>query len=243
MFRRLLAKHRKQSLTDEERQALTENLQYINNLYTPYLRLVLADPEGVVVAVSNPPEGLQETVLDDGLPVGQGIVGTQLDRDLVHRAMRLSSSRDYCVSDFLPTPLYGGRATYVYSTAVRDPENDRRAVGVIQIVFDAQPQFQAMLTDVLPRDEKKQIVAGSFAVFTDRRKTIISSTDPNYPEGSQLPLEDALFRLKKGERESTIVDLGTCSYALGLQVSDGYREYKRGDGYVNELICMIFVPI
>ena len=243
MFRKLLAKHRHHSLDDDERQALTDNLQYINNLYTPYLRLVLADPGGVVIAVSDPPEGLEEEVLGDGLPTGQEIVGTQLDREFVRQAMRLPSSRDYCVSDFLPTPLYGGRATYVYSTAVRDPENDQCAVGVIQIVFDAQPQFQAMLTDVLPRDEKKQVLPGCFAVFTDRQKTIISSTNTDYPIGIQLPLKDALFRYKKGERESTIVDLEGRSYALGLQVSDGYREYKRGDGYVNDVICMIFVPI
>ncbi|WP_319522110.1 hypothetical protein [uncultured Desulfosarcina sp.] len=141
MFRRLLTKHHNHSLHDAERQALTDNLQYINNLYTPYLRLVLADPQGVVIAVSNPPEELSERLLDDGLPVGQDIVGMQLDHDFVHKTLRLSSSRDYRVSKFLPTPLYGGRATYIYSTAVRDPENDQRVVGIIQIVFDAEPQF------------------------------------------------------------------------------------------------------
>jgi hypothetical protein len=243
MFRRLQTKHQNQPLTHADRQPLTRNLQYINNLYTPYLRLVLADPQGVVIAVSNPPKELSERVLDDSLAVGQDIVGIQLDRDFVRRALRLSSSRDYCVSEFLPTPLYGGRATYIYSTAVRDPENEQRAVGVIQIVFDAEPQFQAMLTDVLPRDEKKQVLPGSFSVFADRRKIVVSSTNPDYPVGNPLPLEDGLFRYKRGERESTIVDLDGCCYALGLQVSGGYREYKRGDGYVNDLICMIFVPI
>ena len=242
MFRRLLAKHRHLPLDDDERRMLTENLQYINNLYTPYLRLVLADPQGVVIAVSNPPEGLQEKVVDDGLPTGQDVVGTRLDSDLVNRAMGLASSRDYCVSGFLPTPLYGGRATYVYSTAVRDPDEDH-AVGVIQIVFDAEPQFRAMLTDVLPRDEKKSVLPGSFAVFADRSKTVIASTDARYPVGCQLPLKDALFRYKKGDRESTIVDLDGRFHALGLQVSDGYREYKRGDGYVNDVVCLIFVPI
>jgi hypothetical protein len=243
MFRRLLTKHHNHSLSDAERQALTDNLQYINNLYTPYLRLVLADPQGVVIAVSNPPEELSERLLDDGLPVGQDIVGMQLDRDFAHQTLRLSSSRDYCVSKFLPTPLYGGRSTYIYSTAVRDFENDQRAVGILQIVFDAEPQFQAMLTDVLPRDEKKQIVPGSFGVFTDRQKMIIASTTPDYPVGSQLPLEDVMSRLKRGERRSFIIDLEGRSYVVGLQVSNGYREYKRSDGYVNDVICMIFVPV
>lgn len=243
MFRRLLTKHHGHALSDSDCRALTDNLQYINNLYTPYLRLVLADLKGVVIAVSNPPEELTERLLDDGLPVGQDLVGTQLDRDLVRRTLRLSSSRDYCVSKFLPTPLYGGRATYIYSTAVRDPENDQRAVGIIQIVFDAEPQFQAMLTDVLPRDEKKQIVPGCFGVFADRQKMIIASTTPDYPVGSPFPLDDALFRLKKGERRSVFIDLEGRSYVVGLQVSEGYREYKRSDGYINDVICMICVPI
>jgi len=243
MFRRLLTKHHNQSLSNAECQALTDNLQYINNLYTPYLRLVLADTQGVVIAVSNPPEELSERILDDGLPVGQDIVGVQLDRDFVHQTLRLSSSRDYCVSKFLPTPLYGGRATYIYSTAVRDTENDRRVVGIIQIVFDAEPQFQAMLTDVLPKDEKKQNVPGSFGIFMDRRKMIIASTTPDYPVGSHFPVEDVMVRLKKGERRSLIIDLKGRSYVAGLQISDGYREYKRSDGYVNDVICMIFVPI
>ncbi|WP_319522109.1 hypothetical protein [uncultured Desulfosarcina sp.] len=100
-----------------------------------------------------------------------------------------------------------------------------------------------MLTDVLPKDEKKQIVPGSFGVFTDRQKMIIASTTPDYPVGSSFPLEDTLFRLKKGERRSVIIDLEGRSYVAGLQVSEGYREYKRSDGYVNDVICMIFVPI
>jgi hypothetical protein len=56
-------------------------------------------------------------------------------------------------------------------------------------------------------------------------------------------LEDTFFKSNKGERDSTIVEMGLRSYALGLQVSEGYREYKQGDGYVNDVICMIFVPV
>jgi hypothetical protein len=141
------------------------------------------------------------------------------------------------------TPLYGCRATYIYGTAVRDPENDRRTVGIIQIVFDAEPQFQAMLTDVLPRDEKKQIVSGSFGSFMNRQKRVIASTTSDYPVGSPFPLEDAVLRIEKGERRSTVIDLGGRSYMAGLQVSDGYREYKRSDGSVNDVICMLIVPI
>ena len=116
------------SRADGRRPQGAENLQYINDLYTPYLRLALLDTGGAVVATSNPPQELQERVIE------------------------------------------AGRPTYIFSTAVRDPENDNRVVGVIEIVFDADPQFRAMLTDALPRDENKQIVTGSFGVFADRGK-------------------------------------------------------------------------
>lgn len=242
-FRQLLTKHADQGLDEEERGLLTVNLQYINDLYTPYLRLLLADTNGTVLAASNPPEDLEERFVQDDLPKGQEFVGLQLDHGLVRKALELKTNKDYCVSGFEPTSLYGGRPTYVYSTAVRSPQNEARAVGVIQIVFDAEPQFLAMLLDALPWDENKDVLRGSFAVFADRRKSIISSTHPAYPSGGKLNLSDTFFQHKNGERESTIVELDEKSYAIGLQVSQGYREYKSGDGYVNDVLCLVFVEI
>ncbi len=242
-FRSLMAKHAEEGLSDEDKRALTDNLQYINNLYTPYLRLVLADKDGVVIATSNPPDELEEKFSEDGLPRGQEFVGMTLEKEVVNRAAALHSSKDYYVSSFTSSRLYGGRPTYIYSTAVRHPENDSHPVGVIMIVFDSEPQFRAMLMDVLPKDDSKQIREGSFGLFVNRNKLIISSTNPDFPAGSTINLDDSLFRLKKGERESTIVEIGSKAYALGLQVSNGYREYKKSDGYSNDIICMIFVPL
>lgn len=243
LFRTLMARHAEMELNDEDKKAITENLQYINNLYTPYLRLVLADKYGKVVAVSNPPDELEEKLTEENSPSGQDFVGMTLEKEVVGRAMGLNSTRDYYVSNFIPTKLYGGRPTYIYSTAVRHPENDDMPVGVIMIVFDSEPQFKAMLMDVLPKDEKKQVREGCFGLFVTRNKLVISSTNPEYPAGSTINLDDSVFRLKKGERDSTIVEVGSRTYALGLQVSNGYREYKKTDGYSNDIICMIFVPL
>lgn len=44
----------------------------------------------------------------------------------------------------------------------------------------------------------KQVLPGSFSVFADRLKTVVSSTNPDYPVGIPLPLKDDLFRYKKG---------------------------------------------
>lgn len=108
LFRTLLAKHAKEGLTSEESSSLKTNLQYINDLYTPYLRLVLADTGGTVLAVSDPPDELEEKLADDTLPTGQAFIGTQADPGLVHKAMTLASSKDYAVSDFVPSPFTAG---------------------------------------------------------------------------------------------------------------------------------------
>ncbi|MGD9159162.1 MAG: hypothetical protein PVG39_12195, partial [Desulfobacteraceae bacterium] len=242
-FRSLMAKHEEEGLSDEEQRALKDNLQYINNLYTPYLRLVLADKGGVVIATSNPPDDLEEKFADDGLPKGQEFVGMTIEKEVVSKASLLKSSKDYYVSNFNQTKLYGNRPTYIYSTAVRHPENDALPVGVIMIVFDSEPQFRAMLMDVLPKDDNKNIREGSFGLFVTRDKLVISSTNPEYPVGSTINLDDSLFKFGKGERDSTIIEIGSKTYALGLQVSNGYREYKKTDGYSNDTICMIFVPL
>lgn len=243
LFRTLLAKHADAGLDSKEKEKLKANLQYINNLYTPYLRLVLTDKKGMIVAVSNPPDELEEKFESENLPAGQDFVGTYVDEDLLKKTLILASTKDYCVSEFQPTQLYGDRHTYIYSTAVRDPSDSSKPVGSIQIVFDSEPQFFAMLSDVLPRDENNTIVKGSFSVFADRDKKVISSTSPEYPPGSFLPLEDKLFQYEKGERDSTIVNLNGAGFAAGLQVSAGYREYKIKDGYENDVICLVFVPV
>ncbi len=243
LFRELLAKHARGGLGSQELAALTDSLQYINDLYTPYLRLVLADARGRVIACSNPPEGLREVLVQDGLPSGQDLVGLDLDQQLVRTALQLPSDKDYCVSPFEPTPLYGGRPTSIYSTAVRDPEHQAQTVGVIQIVFDSEPQFQAMLHDVLPKGGGEQGQRRSFAVFTDREGTVISSTHADQPAGRRLDLPEAALKLGNGQRMSTVVHLENGHYVLGAQASDGYREYKRSDGHCRDMLCLVFVPI
>jgi hypothetical protein len=243
LFRDLLSKNEKKPINDKERQELTETLQYINNLYTPYLRLVLADTKGCILATSHPPSDLEERFEIENAPKGQEFIGMQLDETLIKKAVKLSSRRDYCVSDFEPSFLYGGRPTYIYSTAIRKPDDEKKIVGVIQIVFDSEPQFQAMLEDVLPKNDQGEIIEGCFGVFTDRKKTIISSTTDQYPVGGKLNLKDSFFTMKNGKRSSFIVELDSHSYVVGLQVANGYREFKNIDNYINDTICLVFVPI
>uniref|UniRef100_UPI0025B85416 hypothetical protein n=1 Tax=Desulfonatronospira sp. TaxID=1962951 RepID=UPI0025B85416 len=244
MFRSLLALlEERKSLDRDDLHKLTRNLQYINNLYTPYLRLVLADTKGKITAVSNPPEELEERRVNQELPRGQEFVGKYLDHQLVTAALGLKSSKEYCVSEFNPSELYGGRRTYIYSTAVRHPDDLSRPVGVIQIVFDSEPQFKSMLEDTLPRDKSGEVLTNSFALFSNRNKMVISSTCSQFSPGDKIPLEDHFFSMAKGRQYSGSTVLQGNTYAVGCQVSEGYREYKVKDGYVNDVVCLVFLRL
>jgi chemotaxis signal transduction protein len=209
---------------------IANTLEHINGLYTVYDNLVVFDRSGRALAVSNPRY--------------QEYCGQVLDEEWVRRTLSLGDSQSYAVSDFVASPLYQGKHTYIYAAAIRDQSASQSVVGGIGIVFDSAPQFMAMLNDALPRDEKSAVPAGCFAVFVDREHRIIASTLDELPPGTQLELEDTYFRIATGERKSGIAEFNGNYYAVGACMSNGYREYKgAGDAYRNDVIALIFTPL
>lgn len=207
---------------------ITAVLEAINALYTVYDNLVVFDAAGVALAVSNPEYG--------------DCLGQTVNEEWVRRCLNLTDTQSYVVSAFAPTPLYRNRHTYVYAAAI--PGNDGRACGGIGIVFDAEPQFTAMLHDALPRSADGEVLAGSFAVFADRQRMVIASTDARFPVGSTLPVGDGLLRLDNGAHTADIQLIGDSYHAIGVSMSAGYREYKSAaDAYRNDLAALVFVPL
>lgn len=203
-------------------------LVYINNLYTVYSNLFLYDRSGTILAVSN---------LED-----KRFVGTKVDEQWVADSLKMTDSQRYSVSHFAKTHLYGNRHTYIYSAGITDPLSEE-VVGGIGIVFDSQPQFEAILIDTLPRDKEGNQLEGSFALFADRQKNIIASTAREFGVGSRLQVDDSYFTLENGNGNSGIVELDGDFYIMGLHTSNGYREYKKHDFYTNDIIAFIFVRI
>lgn len=220
-----------EALTSSDRSSSTikTTLEAINSLYTVYDNLVVFDASGVVVAVSNPQY--------------EHHVGRTLSEEWVRRCLNLGRSKEYVVSAFEPSALYGDRHTYIYAAAI--PGGERRPPsGGIAIVFDAEPQFKAMLKDALPLDGNGKNHAGSLAVFADRSRKVISSTSDRFPVGTLLPLDDTFFRLPNGSRDTRTVLIDGHYFAVGASVSSGYREFKSpGDAYRNDVISLVFVPL
>ena len=205
-------------------------LRTINGLYTVYTNLLVFDAGGTVIAVSNPGE--------------EGRVGQPVGEEWVRRTLTLKDSQSYTVSAFDPSALYGGAHTYIYAAAIRHPEDINKVVGGIGIVFDSTPQFEAMLCDSLPRDEHGAMPAGCFAVFADRNRHVIASTEASLPAGELLPIDEAFFTLKNGQAYANIIEYAGQYYAVGSKMTNGYREFKGPqDAYRNDVAALCFIPL
>lgn len=217
-------------LSFAETRQISEILQYINALYTVYTNLYLYDSQGRILAVSSPQQ--------------QMLVGIKVDESTgAIEALKHSDSQHYTVSAFEKTHLYSNRHTYIYNAAITDLDDSRKVLGGIGIVFDSEPQFESMLTDVLPRDKQGGVMSGCFGVFVQRNQTIIAvANNPALKVGDTLDVDAAFFGLKTGHRSSEVIQLNGTSYILGVAVSKGYREYKVQDGYRNDVVGMVFIP-
>ncbi|QEP45220.1 chemotaxis protein CheW [Ectothiorhodospiraceae bacterium BW-2] len=224
-FRQILAAG---ELHPSEVATITNILSYINNLYTVYTNLIVYDRNGKIVAVSNSAEAQ--------------LVGTSLSVSWVSETLSLTNSQHYTVSPFKPSHLYNDKYTYIYGAAITDIK-EGRTVGGIAIVFDSEPQFYAMLSDALPKDGRGEVIRGCYGIFADRHKSVIATTNSDYPIGSILKLDDRFFTLNSGESLSDIVEIEGGYYVVGAQMSAGYREYKTSDIYKNDVVALIFFSI
>ena len=218
------------STLHDKKDEISEILKYINDLYTVYTNLIFFDKNGKVIAVSNRNE--------------EFLVGRVLTQDWVSKTLSLKDTSKYCVSKFEKTVLYDNQSTYIYSSAIRSLKNEAIVTGGIAIVFDSKPQFSAMLDDTLPRDTQGEKLPGVFALFTNKEKQIISSSNEDFEVDSYLNIDDSFFDLKNSHGLSKIIEFDNKYYAIAAKCSNGYREYKsRVDDYKNDVLCFVFIYI
>lgn len=223
-FRELLGQR---ELNSSEREKMGSILGYINALYTVYSTMFVYDRDGTIVAVSNPADG--------------HYVGRKVGHSWASDTLRLQTTQEYVVSDYEPSIFYDNDYTYVYNACIRNFEGE--SVGGIGIVFDSKPQFEAMLHDILPKNDLGDVKDGMFALFIDRRGRVLSSTDTSIAVGSSLPLPDSILELPCAQSNGQMIAYNGLYYAVGATCSSGYREYKHSDGYRNDVIAVLFHPI
>ncbi|WP_066708992.1 chemotaxis protein CheW [Curvibacter delicatus] len=209
-------------LGEAARKQISDILDYINRLYTVYTRIFVYDADGCIVASTQPGQA------------DSSVIGRHVDATTLARVQALRSEQDYHVTPFEPSALYGGQPTYIYHAAIRDPQNESRVVGGIGIVFDAAPEFAAMLKGGLGGQADMQ------ALFVDRTGRVIASTDPARPVGSVLELDAGWSQLPNGQSASRIVVHDGQYAIMGCTVSSGYREFKVSDGYSEDVLAIVF---
>ena len=200
----------------------------IHSLYTVYHTLYVFDQQGRYVAFSD--DQYQQHVGQSIEPHSAGQAVFQLD-DIYA----------YTVSDFAIFDCYDQRKTYIYNAAIRDSNDSANIVGGIGIVFDSSVEFKAILQDILPK-ENGVVKEGSFALFTSQSGDILSSTSEEFVVGQHFKPEINEDELQRDGTTATVVRISGQFYLIGAAKSTGYREYKRDDGYVNDVIAWVMMP-
>lgn len=200
-------------------------LKHINSLYTVYTNILLLDNMGKVICDST----------------NQVAQGTSITEPWVEKAMRLKNQTQYCVSDFEKTTLYEDRPTYIYSAAIFDnPDSPKRTLGAVALVFNSEPQFEAILNESMGEASNK-----AFAFIVDEQRNIISSTTDQYIENGKLTLPfSSRTKFEKQAASHGYFDIDGQMLAYGFCNSGSYREYKSSsDAYKNNLTCIYGIDV
>ncbi len=138
-------------------------------------------------------------------------------------------------------------------TAVRPTSMERRsvrlkhqqAVGGVAIVFDAEPQFAAMLTDALPRDSAGNVKDGAFGVFVELGRAGDRLLRRALSSGRRLPDR----RIRCCNSSADAAGRGSLRSAMPTMRSaptprrDTANTRAPDDAYQNDVIALIFTRL
>jgi chemotaxis signal transduction protein len=165
---------------------------------------------------------------------GSSVLGSRIEEDTLAAVLSLRDSQSYHVTPFRPSPLFGGKHTYIYHAGIRAEGGSEPTVGGIGIVFNAEREFVDMLTGGVGE------MPDTCAVYVRRNGLVISSTDPTCPAGSVLKGLEELLTLPRGQATSRVL-LRDGNYTIvGCAASSGYREFKVSDGYSEDVLALSF---
>ncbi len=198
--------------------SLHETLLYINELYTVYTNIFIYNKDKRVIATSH----------------DESIIGKELSDEYIEKTLANRDSQKYFVSDFEKSALYDHNATYIYSASIVE---NSKTVGGIGVVFDATPEFEAMLNDSFPESKK------GFMLFLDKEKTIIASNSAQYTALEKFEIDDKFVNPKSTHSIHDFISYDDTEYIVASVKSKGYREYKNKDNYNNDIFTLTFVEV
>jgi chemotaxis signal transduction protein len=210
--------------SDQDAELVDTILRTINGLYTVYTNILVFDAQGRILSCSN----------------DSALKGTVLTDRWISSVLSLRDSQGYSVSEFAPTHLYGDRPTYVYGAAIRSSQG-LPAIGGVAIVFDSEPQFDAMLNDALPRDRVGNINKDSFGLFVEPSGRVIACSN-EVPARRHALHGSGVLAPRSRRRPFRHHDRRR--FMRSAPTLSGYREYKgKHDAYKNPVIALVLTRL
>jgi hypothetical protein len=199
-------------------------LEDINNSYTLYRDLVIADSDGFIIANSN--KDRRSAVL--GMSVKE--------EGWFVKALDTKNGTEYFAQDICRSKVED-QLSLVYSTAVRENSDENGNVtGAMGVFFDFQGEAKIILEEYMPLDEKGNILDGCYSMFTNSKGRIIASTDENIlevDENAHIPRKNRM--LDDGGRMNSYLVFEGINSAVFSSRTDGYLDY-RGLGWSSHVI-------
>lgn len=193
------------------RETASQRLGVILDAYTVYLDLWLCDMDGNVIANGRPNRYSVE---------GANVAG----QAWFQRARNLKSGDEFAVADINTERLLGGAQVATYATAVRENGMaDGRAIGVLGVHFDWQPQAAAITQGIRLTEAERNTTR---ALLIDSSGRVIAASD------NQGILHDRMTLRTGGEAFGTYQDGGNL---IAFHRTPGYETYE-GLGWYGVII-------
>ena len=226
-FISILSHTQNASLSPEQQETINHTLSDIHQLYTVYAALIVYDATGKILATSGLDSHFTGSMFENSNDVSS--------------CLNLPSSNHYHVSAFCPSIYYQGKPTYIYHSAIFNEKQKGKntSIGGVAIVFDSEKQFFDILNDTLPTVNPNGSIA---SLFIDKDGTIINVSKNTIG----LTIQDTIeipTRLKLadyGEKGVMQFDIKGKSCLCAFKITEGYREFKKDDGYKNNVISICF---
>lgn len=201
-----------------------ELLTHIHGLYTVYRQIVVYDLQGCVLAASQRDAS------------GQALKGTYIEADSLEQVLSLPNAQSYHVTPWRSSAMQGGEAGYTYHAAIRDEHG--RVLGGIGLIFHTQRELKAMLQGVLGQISGSASGMPRHVSYLRHDGLVMSSTDPQLTAGSYLPLPADMLSLPAGHSAARVMEHQGQYSVVAVTAGSGYREFKRSDGYVEEVLAV-----
>lgn len=203
--------------------AACNRLEDVGASYTLYRDLVIALPDGTIVA--NAKADRRQHVL------GRSV----REESWFQIANHPDSTLNYSIEK-TDNSLVDSGNSLVFSVGFKGAGKSDKAIGIMGAFFDLEEEARIILQDYMPRVNDGDTSEGWFSFFTDRLGRIVGSSDPAIIEvGAQAHLPRTHRKLSPGGSTSSYATVEGNASAIFSSMSDGYLDFP-GLGWSSHLV-------